>query len=221
MKPTEPDSVQIYIFRHGETDWNRERRFQGHTDIALNENGRNQALELRKPIADLKPELILSSDLSRALETAKIVSEGLFIPIHLSEALREARLGAPEGQLRDDIIRIYGEDNWQKWLSVDPVHIDFCYPEGETKRQTRDRAMNFISQEIKTRPNLKTLAVSTHGGTLRRVVHHCEGAPAEPIPIPNCSLYHLELQRPTGSTEGKWIYRGALNILDSADKLFR
>lgn len=220
MSFTDP-TVQIFIFRHGETDWNRERRFQGHTDIALNNQGRIQALELRTLFSNLKPELILSSDLSRALETAKIVSEGLFVPIHISAALREARLGAPEGQLRDDIIRVYGEDQWQKWLSVDPIHMDFAYPEGETKRENRDRAVNFISQEIQSRPDLKIVAVSTHGGTLRRVVHHCEGAPTEPILIPNCSLYHLEFIRPTKEQKEKWVFHGALNVDPNSDKLFR
>ena len=211
------EAVQIYIFRHGETNWNLERRFQGHTDIPLNEKGRAQAVELKAHIQALKPELLLSSDLSRALETAKIVSDGLFIPIQISEALREARLGAPEGQLRDDIIRIYGEDNWQKWLSVDPVHMDFAYPEGETKRQNRDRAINFLRKEIRSRSDLKKLAVSTHGGTLRRLVHHSEGAPQEAILIPNCSLYHLEFFR---STE-RWTYHGPINVDPATDKLFR
>ncbi len=209
-------SVQIYIFRHGETDWNRERRFQGHTDIPLNEQGRQQALQLKTELAPFSPELILSSDLSRALETAQIVSEGLFVPIHVSEGLREAKLGNPEGQLRDDIIKNYGEQNWQQWLSIDPKDIDFAFPNGETKRQQRDRALKFILQEMEGRPELKSLAVSTHGGTLRRLVHHCEGAPNEPIAIPNCSLYHLEFLR----LEKKWLYHGPLNISDAADKLF-
>ncbi len=211
------NSVQIYTFRHGETDWNRERRFQGHTDIPLNEQGRKQAQQLKTELAPFSPQLILSSDLSRALETAKIVSEGLFVPIHVSESLREARLGAPEGQLRDDIIKNYGEESWQKWLSIDPKDIDFSFPNGETKRQQRDRALQFILQEITSRLNLKSLAVSTHGGTLRRLVHHCEGAPNEPIAIPNCSLYHLEFLR----FEKKWLYHGPLNISDTTDKLFR
>ena len=99
--------VQIYIFRHGETDWNRERRFQGHTDVPLNLKGREQALELKSHLQRLNPEIILSSDLSRALETAKIASEGMSIPIHISESLREARLGAPEGMLRDEILKKY------------------------------------------------------------------------------------------------------------------
>ena len=210
-------SVQIYIFRHGETDWNRERRFQGHTDIPLNQVGRQQALELKSHFVSLAPELILSSDLSRALETAKIVSDGLFVPIFVSESLREAKLGTPEGQLRDDIIKIYGEESWQKWLSVDPKDIDFSYPEGETKRQQRDRALNFILKELETRRELKIIAVSTHGGTLRRLVHHCEGAPPEPIAIPNCSLYHLEFNRQAR----KWLYHGSLNLSTSGDKLFR
>ncbi len=209
--------VQIYIFRHGETDWNRERRFQGHTDVPLNQKGREQALELKSHLQRLNPEIILTSDLSRALETAKIASEGMSIPIHISESLREARLGAPEGMLRDEILKKFGEDSWLKWLSVDPKDIDFSYPQGESKREQRDRAVNFILKEIEARAELKSVAISTHGGTMMRLAHHCEGSPSGPIPIPNCSLYHLEFHR----REKVWLFHGALNLAVSTDKLFK
>lgn len=73
--------TEIYIFRHGETDWNKERRFQGHTDIPLNQNGRQQASELALKIRKINPELILTSDLLRAKQTAEIVNDLLKVSI--------------------------------------------------------------------------------------------------------------------------------------------
>jgi broad specificity phosphatase PhoE len=199
-------SVNLYIFRHGETDWNVERRFQGHTDIPLNSKGRDQALLLRRPLTALAPQLMLTSDLSRAAETAQLVSEGMDIATVSSHQLREAFLGEPEGQLRDEIIKKYGMKSWQCWLSEDPGTLDFCFPGGETKRQHLQRALDFLETQINSRLELKTAAVSTHGGTIRRLVHHCQDAPQEPVIVANCSLYHLQYSRP----DHTWHYKGVM-----------
>lgn len=183
--------VEIYIFRHGETDWNRERRLQGHTDIPLNETGRNQARELAKKVHALQPELILSSDLSRALETATIVNDLLQVPMHLSDNLRECRMGEPEGMLRDEVLALYGQDAWDRWISVKESDQDFVFKNGESKREHLVRMTGYIESFLQENPNLKRIAVSTHGASLRRLAHHCEGAPKEGISLPNCALYKL------------------------------
>ncbi|MFS4460075.1 histidine phosphatase family protein [Bdellovibrio sp. HCB2-146] len=183
--------VEIYIFRHGETDWNRERRLQGHTDIPLNETGRNQARELAKKVFELKPELILSSDLSRALETATIVNSLLQVPMHLSDHLRECRMGEPEGMLRDEVLALYGQDAWDRWISVKEADQDFVFKNGESKREHLMRMTAYIEGFLSQNPGLKKIAVSTHGASLRRLAHHCEGAPQEGISLPNCALYKL------------------------------
>ena len=64
----------IYLVRHGQTDWNIEKKTQGHTDIPLNGTGKRQAEELAEKIADLKIDRIISSDLLRARETAEIMN---------------------------------------------------------------------------------------------------------------------------------------------------
>jgi broad specificity phosphatase PhoE len=209
-------SIAVYIFRHGETDWNAQRRFQGHTDIPLNDKGREQAKTLGSILKMLHLEVILSSDLSRALETARLASSGLNIPIEISKNLREAYLGEPEGKLRDEIIQFYGEDSWQKWLSVKPEDMDFAYPKGETKRQQLKRVLDFVLDYFGRHPHLKSVAISTHGGTLRRLLHFCEGAPAESIPIPNCSIYKLEFK----PAEQRWIYHHSLALGAKSEKLF-
>jgi broad specificity phosphatase PhoE len=209
-------SVSIYIFRHGETDWNAERRFQGHTDIPLNEKGREQAKQLGEVLKTLQLEVILSSDLSRAHDTAKIAAAGLNIPIEITKHLREAYLGDPEGKLRDEIIRFYGEEQWQKWLSGRPEDLDFSFPRGETKREHLARVLNSLTDFLNRNPRHKKIGVSSHGGTLKRFLHFCEGAPAESIPTPNCCIYKVEHL----ALENRWIYQGAVASIAQSEKLF-
>jgi broad specificity phosphatase PhoE len=211
MKP-----ATIYIFRHGETDWNVQRRFQGHTDISLNENGRRQAKVLAGELKQHQVQVILSSDLSRALETAKIASYDLHIPIEISKSLREAQLGKPEGELRDDIVKIYGEESWQRWLSVKPEDMEFCFPEGETKRAHLNRIKHYLESYLLDHPDVERVGVSTHGGSLRRMVHFCEGSPSDPIPIPNCSMFKLEFNR----DKKTWKFLGVVAANEAPEKLF-
>src|SRR5690349_8413010 len=93
----------LFIFRHGETDWNVEERFQGHLDIPLNDNGRNQARELGQKMKHFGLEAIFSSDLCRASETAQIVAQSINVPIFKDPRLREAHLGQAQGLTRTEI----------------------------------------------------------------------------------------------------------------------
>ena len=83
----------LLLARHGETDWNRERRWQGHADQPLNEAGRTQARELAETLADRSIDAIYASDLIRAHETARIIAERLGLPVATNELLREVDVG--------------------------------------------------------------------------------------------------------------------------------
>ncbi|GIL18025.1 MAG: phosphoglycerate mutase [Oligoflexia bacterium] len=196
--------VDIFIFRHGETDWNKERRFQGHTDIPLNQLGRDQARRLTPLLAHYKPELILCSDLIRAKETAQIANSILKAPVLESDALRECQLGDSEGLLLDKILEIYGHESMRKWQSTSRDDDNFGFPNGETKKMHLERVKNYIESFLFKNPHYRSVAISTHGGSLRRLVHHSEGAPTEPIPIPNCCLYKLQFD----FKKNKWIFQG-------------
>ena len=187
--------IKIFAFRHGETDWNRERRFQGHTDIPLNALGRSQAEELSQRMAELEPEIILSSDLSRAVETAKIVNQSLRVPILYSEHLRECRIGDPEGLVREESFKIFGEASWERWSSADPDDMDFAFPNGESKREHLQRLTSYIESFCDQSLKYQKIAISTHGGSIRRLVHNCIGAPKTPVPLPNCGLYVMDYDR--------------------------
>ena len=204
--------VQIYLFRHGETDWNRERRFQGHTDIPLNDLGREQARALLESMRELKLQVILTSDLLRAKETAQILNAELKLPLIISSELRECRIGDPEGKLRESIIAEYGSLAWDRWLSVKAEDHEHGFPNGETKSDHLKRLIKFVEAYCKENPKHKRIAISTHGGSVRRLVHHCVNAPVEPIPLPNCALYEVSFNLESGS----WVY--VRSVSGSADR---
>lgn len=196
--------TELFIFRHGETDWNRQRRFQGHTDIPLNETGLAQAAELAPLVHACDPQIILCSDLVRAKATADVVNERLGLEMIVSKELRECLLGDPEGMLRDKLFETYGEASWLQWISMKPEDRDFCFPNGETKTQHLQRMKNYLEQYCLANPHHSRVGVSTHGGSLLRLMHHCEGSPNEPIAIPNCVLYKARFEH----ASRKWIYGG-------------
>src|SRR5580698_2711061 len=93
----------VFLARHGETDWNVAGRWQGHTDVPLNANGRAQALSVAEALRGAGLSGVVSSDLSRARETAKIVGESLGVEVaYLDADLRERTFGVFEGLTRDE-----------------------------------------------------------------------------------------------------------------------
>jgi broad specificity phosphatase PhoE len=197
--------IDIFIFRHGETDWNKKRRLQGQTDIPLNETGREQARDLAIKLKRYNPEVILTSDLSRAKETAEIVNKIISTSVIKSAELRECSLGDSEGLVQSEVVEVYGEAAWRKWLSVHPSDHDFSFPNGETKRAHLNRMAAYLNNFLKAE-RFKRIAISTHGASLRRLIHNCSGAPEEPVPLPNGALYRISFD----PKPGKWVYQGRL-----------
>lgn len=125
----------VFLVRHGETDWNRDKRFQGRTDIPLNELGREQAHFIQPYIEQLKIEHVVSSDLIRAFETAKIAIQDTKLSILKDERFREANIGEAEGLTWEQINEKFGPDTVERWRSYEERDLDFRYPKGESKRQ--------------------------------------------------------------------------------------
>lgn len=187
--------VELFIFRHGETDWNAQRKFQGHTDIPLNAKGKSQAEELFQKFSTLQPQVCLSSDLVRAVETAKIGLRDHEISYVYSPALRETFLGDVEGLSQVEITEKYGEEVLTRWRSIEEKDLTMSFPNGESKLDHLIRVQNFIRNFIQLNNHFNKLAISSHGGAVVRLVHSCINAPKEPIGIPNCCLYHLEFDK--------------------------
>ncbi len=189
------DVVQLLVFRHGETDWNLNKKFQGHTNIPLNQKGRVQAESLQKKLAAIDLDACLCSDLDRAIETAKIALAEHTVPFLYSAALRETHLGDVEGQSQVQIIEKYGEDMLVQWRSIKPEHQSMGFPNGETKVQHLKRLKEYLETALMANPQFKRVAISTHGGSLVRLVHSADNSPEQAIVIPNCCLYELSFDR--------------------------
>lgn len=200
MKKT---TKKIYIFRHGETDWNRESRFQGHIDVPLNDTGRQQAEELAYKLTDKSIEAILSSDLGRARETAEICAKILgHVPVHIDERLREAHLGEAQGKTYDEIKAHFGEELTKRWRSAHPTDADVSYPGGESGKQIILRSLSAV-EDFLLRENLSIIGVATHGGVIRRIMQSILPPGFNSVPIPNCVLYEIHYE-PSSKT---WLKR--------------
>ena len=166
----------ILLARHGETDWNRDGRFQGWADPPLNETGRGQAQALAIQLADVPIDAVFSSDLRRAHETALIVAEPHGIPVVVDQGLREIDVGSWSGLTRSEIEeRFPGAE-----------HHD-----GETREEHLARVLAAVERIACAHRGDRILIVS-HGGSLRTLRRHALGDPVHPIE--NCSVYELRFR---------------------------
>ncbi len=185
--------LNIYLFRHGITDWNQQQILQGHSDIPLNAEGRAQALRLRNELPLEKIEIVYASDLGRAIETAEIATAQRF-PIQQDARLREAFLGSLEGQKREVAIATSGEELWNQWQSYDAKDWDTFLPgPSETKRQVLTRTLAFL-KDLERRPE-STIAICSHGVLIRTLMAYL-GQPYQ-NPIGNCECRWLQWPKET------------------------
>ena len=166
--------ITIKIYRHGETSWNKKGLIQGSTDIPLNLNGLGQALVLADKLKDEKIDLVLSSDLSRSHQTARVVmkKQNDLIPIVLSPKLREMNFGDAEGKTYDYFLTEFAQE-----LSIidDPLHdltFDTALPNGETHREVLNRFLQCLEDNINRYPNARNIAIFAHGGLMRIIVKY-------------------------------------------------
>ncbi len=150
----------LILLRHGETDWNRTQRLQGHRDIPLNAAGHHQAFAAAPSIVALRPGAIVCSDLTRARDTASAVSALTGIEPRVDARLRETSMGLWEGLTRDEVVaRWPGE--WDAWRTTS-AHA--APPEGESRWQVADRA-NEVVDELDAGDTTRALLVA-HGGLI-------------------------------------------------------
>lgn len=160
----------IYVIRHAETDWNKSHRFQGQTDVQLNDIGREQAIKLRPIMQQLQIESVYSSSLSRAYETAELATQELKLTIQKDERLRETNIGAAEGLTHDEIVHKFGAHSLEKWRSYEERLLDFHFENGESKRQMMVRARQ-VFLDIAQSSNRSTIAVFSHGMIMRAMTY--------------------------------------------------
>lgn len=180
----------LYVFRHGETDWNKEGRMQGGSDIPLNEKGRRQAAILASFFQSNPVEIFLSSDLVRAHDTARIVRGEHDIPIILDARLRETNLGDAEGMLFSDAELQFGKDFLVNWRKIGLEHQHLRFPNGESKHEHLNRLLEALEAFMLKTPH-RQIGVACHGGAIRRLIHHMRPELEEPVMIGNCVTYRI------------------------------
>ncbi len=150
-----PDIVKLVLWRHGQTTFNVERRFQGQTDVPLNDVGLAQAMEAAPYLAALSPDAIFSSDLIRAAATATILAGLTSLPVQLDKDLRERGGGSWEGMTAAEIQELFPE----AYAAWEP-------PDGETAEAVADRAEAAMRRIADSLPAGGVAVVVAHGGTL-------------------------------------------------------
>jgi broad specificity phosphatase PhoE len=158
----------FYIVRHGETDWNVQRRVQGHTDIPLNENGEMQAKFFANKLKHIKFDLAFSSDLLRAHRTAKIIALEHKLEVQTTEILREKKLGKFEGQHYDTVSTYFKLiDSMDQQQRLKHKIVD----DAESDEEVINRLFTFLKETSILYPG-KNILVVTHGAMLRNALAH-------------------------------------------------
>ncbi len=191
----DPRFCRVYLFRHGQTDWNAQGRIQGHLDVSLNETGRLQASSLIPHVCRLEIEAILSSDLSRALETARIAASQANAPVFSDPGLREIHFGILQGLSREEIRERLGEDLSHRLRHEPLSDADMEALGSETGEQVRARATETILRFVRER-SYRRIGVASHGGVIRRLILAATGE--FPSPVPNSCFYPMIVDRDSG-----------------------
>jgi broad specificity phosphatase PhoE len=180
----------IVLVRHGETDWNRERRFQGHADTLLNDAGRAQAADLADSLTSERLDVVYTSPLRRACETAAIIAARLRLDVRPLDALREIHVGDWEGLTIEEVRRRYPESASADWHSG--------WPGGETYEELSARVLPALVSLAREHPNERILAV-THAGPVRAALAAAMGLSyddARPIigSLENCVAFRIAIR---------------------------
>jgi glucosyl-3-phosphoglycerate phosphatase len=185
------DVVKLVLWRHGRTAWNAERRFQGLSDVPLDETGRAQARDAARYLAAMHPDAIVSSDLARAAQTASYLAEFTGLPVHLDKDLRERGGGVWEG-LTDAEIRAGYPEAYATWVPPDGEPIDSVAGRAAA-------AFQRIADDLEGSGSLAV--VVSHGAAINLGLSRLLGLPERTRvlgPLGNCSWSVL------GRRGGRW-----------------
>jgi probable phosphoglycerate mutase len=195
--------TELVLIRHGETDMNRELRFQGHVDVSLNATGLEQARRLAARMAGERADALYASDLLRAQQTARPIASGLALQAVPETGLREQNFGRVDGMKVDDI-KARHPGAWEGWLRFEE---HYAMPEGESAHQFHQRVMEAVHRLVAAHQGGK-LVVVTHGGVLDMIYRTARSlglnGPRQ-SEIPNAGFNRVRVRD------------GAIDILDWAD----
>lgn len=156
--------MRLYVVRHGETDYNKERKIQGHINIPLNENGKNQAIKVRDDLKNKHIDLIITSPLDRAFTTASIISDGK-IPIVKDKRLKERYLGTLEGA---------NVEKYDRFKYNDMI-LNFTEENVESVRDVYNRVGSLLRNIDKYNKN--NILLVTHSGIMNSIYYYFNELP--------------------------------------------
>ncbi|MBQ7502922.1 histidine phosphatase family protein [bacterium] len=163
--------LEIWWVRHGSTEWNDNKRWQGHSDVRLNENGRRQARFLAKKLAGIQFTEVWSSDLERSLETALLALPNISLnDIKKDRRLRELNMGIAEGKTWEELTPLQQQDIVAWW--DDPYNLYF--PGTEENLRTASERLREWQQAL---PEEGKIIVFSHGGLIRAALWDITGVP--------------------------------------------
>ena len=183
--------ARLILVRHGQSVWNAANRFTGWTDVDLSEKGVEEADEAGLQLADIRFDVVHTSDLIRAQRTAEIImgrnrASGDDVPTRYDWRLNERHYGALQGLNKAETAEKHGAEQVPVWRRS----YDVAPPEGESLEMTAQRTIPYFIDEIV--PDLEgglNVLVSAHGNSLRSIVMHIDGISPEEI---------VSLEIPTG-----------------------
>jgi broad specificity phosphatase PhoE len=203
---------RLILLRHGRTEWNSAGRFQGQLDPPLDEQGRREAARAAAQLLtsglSADDTVVVSSDLNRAAQTARALTELLAVPLHVDARLREHGMGSWEGLTRDEVAQRY-PDQYADWIAGRPVQGRG----GEEAAAVGVRALAALADL----PAAAVAVVVTHGGTAGRLIEALLGLGPEHRrvfgPLGNGAWSELVVQR------GRWrLFRHNCAVLTTADE---
>jgi probable phosphoglycerate mutase len=197
-------TTKLCLIRHGETNWNTERRLQGHTDIPLNEKGVLQARQMAQAIKNSKLlfDVLYTSDLKRAADTANAIVELFGVEARVDSALRERHFGALQG-LTIQEAPLLQPVIWQAHITRDLEHD---LEGGESIQQFALRVHTTLDK-IQEQHSGKTILLVSHGGTLDmmyRIASKQDLITERVASVPNASLNWITYQQGNGWSIEKW-----------------
>jgi probable phosphoglycerate mutase len=163
---------KIILVRHGETDYNKERRIQGWLDIPLNVDGHKQAQEVAKKLTIHQPHAIYTSDLTRAVETADHIAKELALYYQATPNLRETDMGVFAGWRWESERNVHKDRLWQKFQEArDRNDREWREHGGESNGQGFARIESFLA-DLHARHSEQVVVLVTHGGTINKIFEH-------------------------------------------------
>lgn len=160
--------MELYLVRHGETESNKQKRYQGWMESPLSERGLKQAERVGLFLGLKNIEVLYCSDLKRALHTARVIGACCGLKPEVTPLLREIYFGRWEGLTYNEIEAAWGEEI-RRWFD-DP--FTRAAPDGETMEQVCNRMLAFLDQLFLNNPDCRQAAVVSHGGSIRALLQH-------------------------------------------------